>query len=71
MIDEKGSDEKNQIDENDEDISTDYIEVLKVGTLCPKRDIYDIEKESNERNQVNIIDDKNSYEKDQIGKNEE
>ena len=42
MIDENVSDERNQIDENDEDRSIDDIEVLKVGTLCSKRDIYNI-----------------------------
>ena len=35
---------KKQIDENDEDRSTDDIEFLKVGTLCSKRYIYNIEK---------------------------
>ena len=44
MIDENVSDERNQIGENDEDISTDDIEVLKLVTLCSKRERYDIEK---------------------------
>ena len=44
MIDENVSDEINQIGENDEDRSTDYIEVMKLGTLCSKREIYNIEK---------------------------
>ena len=37
-------DEINQIDENDEDVSTYDIKVLKMVTLCSKRDIYNIEK---------------------------
>ena len=40
MIDEKVYDERNQIDENDEYISTDDIEVFNLVTLCSKgRDI--------------------------------
>ena len=42
-----------------------------MGTLCSKRDIYNIEKESDERNQVNMIDYKESDEKDQIDENGE
>ena len=44
MIDEKVSDERNQINENEKVISSDDIEVLKMVTLCSKRDIYNIEK---------------------------
>ena len=54
---------------NDEDRSTDDIDFLKLGTVCSKRDIYNTEKESDERNQVNIIDDKDSDERDHIGEN--
>ena len=46
MIDENISDERNQIGENDEDISTDDIEVLKLGKFCSKRYIYNIDKKS-------------------------
>ena len=38
-----------------------------MGTSCSKRDKYIIERESDERNQVNMIDDKESDERDQIG----
>ena len=44
MTYDKESDEINQIGENDEYISTDGIEVLKLGILSSKRDIYNIEK---------------------------
>ena len=37
-------DEINQIDENDEDVSTYDIKVLKMVTLCSKKDISNIEK---------------------------
>ena len=47
------------------------MEVFKVGTLCSNRDIYSIEKEYNEIIKVNMIDDKESDERDQIGENEE
>ena len=56
MIDDKESDERNQIDENYEDRLTDNIEVLKLGTLSSKRDIYNIEKEYDERNRIYMID---------------
>ena len=67
MIGENLSDRRNQIYENDEYISPDDIEFLKVGTLGSKREIYNIEIESDERNQVNIVDDKESDEGYQIG----
>ena len=44
MIHKKVSDERNQIDDNDEDISTNDIEILKVGTLCSKENINNIER---------------------------
>ena len=44
MIDDKKDYEKNQIGENYGDISTDDIEVFKLGTFISKIDIYDIEK---------------------------
>ena len=60
MIGENVYDEKNKIGENDEDRSNDDIEVLKLGTLCFKREIYNIDKQSDERDQNNMIDDKES-----------
>ena len=44
MIYKNVYDERNQIGENGEDRSIDDIQVLKLGTLCTKRDIYNIEK---------------------------
>ena len=44
MIDEKESDGRNKIGENDEDRSTDDMEFLKQGTFCSKNYIYNIEK---------------------------
>ena len=58
MIDYKESGEIKNIGENDRDRSTDDIEVLKLVTLSSKRDIYNIETEFDERNQINMIDDK-------------
>ena len=43
IIDDKKDYEKNQIGENYGDISTDDIEVFKLGTFISKIDIYDIE----------------------------
>ena len=71
MTNENVPDEKNQIGESDEYRSTDDMEVLKLGTLCSKRNIYGIEKEYDETNQINIIDDKESDERYQINENEE
>ena len=44
MIDENISDKRNQITGNDEDISPDNIEVLKLGTFGTKREIFNSEK---------------------------
>ena len=53
-----------------EDRLTDDIEGLKLGTQSPKRDVYNIEKASDEINRINIIDDKEYDERYQIGENE-
>ena len=71
MVDKKVSNKRTHMDENDEYWLADNIEVLKVGTLCSKRERYNIDKKSDERYQVNMIDDKESDEIDQIGQNEE
>ena len=71
MIDDKESDIRNQRGKNYEDIWTDDIEVLKLETLIYKRYIYKIEQESDERNRINMIDDKESDERDQIVENRE
>ena len=49
----------------------DDIEAFKLGKLNSKRYIDKIDKESDERNQMNIIYDKESVERYQIGKNYE
>ena len=46
---------------------TDYIEVLKLGKLSLQKNINNIGKESYEINRVDIIDDKENYERDHIG----
>ena len=46
IIDENISDERKQKGENDEDRSIDDVEVLKLGTLCSKIDIYIILKDN-------------------------
>ena len=71
MIDDKESDERNHNGGNDEDISTHNIEVLKLGKLSYKRGIYNIEKYSGEINEIDMSDDKEYYERYQIGENDE
>ena len=71
MIDAKESNEGIQICENDEDRLTEDIDVLKLGTLSSKRYIYNIEKESDLRNWIYMIDEKESDEIVQIGENYE
>ena len=44
MIDDKESDERYHIGENDEDIFTENIEVLKLGKLSSQKNIDNIEK---------------------------
>ena len=60
IINDKGSDEINKKSENNEDIFTDDIKVLKLRALSSKIDIENIEKESDDRNSINMIDDKES-----------
>ena len=50
---------------------TDDIEVLKLGKLISKKNIDNIEKEYDERNWMDISDDKESDEIYQIGENDE
>ena len=71
MIDGKESDKRDQIGESDEDRLTDDIEFLKQGNLSSQKNIDDIDKESDEKNWIDIIDDKESDERDQISKNDE
>ena len=60
MIDDKKSDERYQIGENHEDRLTDDIRKLKLGILSSQKSLENIDKESNEINQIYMIDDKES-----------
>ena len=46
---------------------TDDIEVLKLWKLSYQKNIDNLEKESDKRNQIDIIEDKESDERDKIG----
>ena len=61
MSDDKDSDERDQIVENDKDRLTDDLEVLKLGKLSSQKYIDNIEKESDKSNQIYIIDYKGYY----------
>ena len=63
MIDNKGSYERDQISKNDEERVTDDIEVLKLGKMSSKKNDDNIEKEYYERNQMDMSDYKDSYER--------
>ena len=60
MIDDKKSDERYQIGKNHEDRLTDDIRKLKLGKLSSQKSLENIDKESNEINQIYMIDDKES-----------
>ena len=55
MSDDKEYDERYQIGENDEDSLTDETEVLKLGKLSSQKNIYNIEKESDKSNHIDMI----------------
>ena len=61
MIDEKESDERDQIGKNDEEILNDDLEVFKLVKFISERYIDNIYKEFDEINWTDIIDDKESY----------
>ena len=67
MSDDKESDERDQIDKNDGERVTNDIEVLKLGKFSSQKNTDNIEKESYERNRIDMIYDKESDERDQIG----
>ena len=67
MIYNQESDERDQVGENDKYILTDDIEFLKLWTLSSHKNIENIDKESNEINRIDFIDDREYYERDQIG----
>ena len=58
VIDDKDSDERNQIYKNDEERVTDDIEVLKQAKFSSQKYTDNIEKEYDERNRMDMIDNK-------------
>ena len=66
MSDDKDSDEIYQIDKNYEEILTNDIEVLKLGKLGSQKNIDSIKKEYDERNRMDIIDEKGYDERYQM-----
>ena len=70
MIDDKEYDEIYQIGENKEETLNTDIEVLKLRKLSLHKKNY-LEKESNEIKQMDMIDDKESDERNHINKNYE
>ena len=71
MSDDKESDERYQIGENDKEVGTDDIEILKLGKFSSQKNIDNIEKESDKMNWMYMIDEKKYDERDQIGENDE
>ena len=71
ISDDKESDERYHIGENDEERVTDDIEVLKPGTLSLQKNMDNLEKEYDKSNQIDIIDDKEYDKRDNIGEMKE
>ena len=71
MIDYKESDERYQISKIDEEEMIECIEVLKLRKLSSQNKKYDLKKDSDEINQMDMSDDKKPDERDQIRKNDE
>ena len=71
MSDDKESDEIDHIDKNDEKSVTNDIEVSKLGKFGLQKNTDNIEKEPDERNRMDMIDDKEYDEGDQIGESKE
>ena len=67
MSDYKASDERYQIDKNDEETVTNDIELLKLRKFGSQKHADNVEKESDGINRMYMIDDKESDEIDQIG----
>ena len=67
MSDEKYSDEIDHVIKDDEEKVSDYIEVLKLGKLSLQKIIDNVEKKSDKREWMDIINDGESGERDQIG----
>ena len=68
---DKDSDKRDHMGKNDEERVTDDIEVLKLVKLSSWKNIYNIEKEYDERNWMDMRDNKDSDERHNIGKNDE
>ena len=66
MSDDKDYDERDHKDKNYEERVTNDIEVLKLRKLGSQKNKDNIEKESDERNRMDMIDDKEYDERDQI-----
>ena len=56
MIDDKESDERDKIGKNKEETQDTYIEVLKLRKLSLQKNIDYLEKESDERNRMDMSD---------------
>ena len=63
MSDDKESDEIDKTSKNVEETVTDVIGVFKLGKLSLQKNIANVEKYSDERNRMDMIDDKESDEK--------
>ena len=62
MSDEKDYDERYQIDKNDEERVTNDIEFFKLGKFGSQKNTDNVEKESYERNEMDVIGDEESDE---------
>ena len=71
MIDDKEPDKRDQICAHVEERVTDDIEVLKLKKLSAQKNLDNIEKESDERNRMDTIYDKEYDERDQTGERKE
>ena len=69
-IDNKESDERYPIGENREDSLNTDIEVLKLRTSSSQKNIDYLEQKTDERNQMDMSNEKGSDERDQIIKND-
>ena len=68
MSDNKDSDERDHVSKNYEVIVSDVIEDLKLGKLRLHKNLENVDKDSNKRNQMNMSDEMKSAETDQTSK---
>ena len=71
ISDEKDSDERDQKSKNDEERSTEYIKVYKLGTWVQIKIMITLRNNLMQLNCMNMSDDKESDERYQIDKNDE